>query len=152
MWQFVARRLLLMIPTFFGITMVCFLVLKLSNAEPMTADLQMGVRGGQISQAALEHLRTIYDLDKPWYVQYGKLVTRLVTLDLGTRWQDGRPIAEVIGEALPITLLLSTISLVIAYTIAIPLGVFSAVRQYSLGDQITTVIVFMLYSLPSYWI
>ena len=67
--------------------------------------------GRQISRAALEQLRRIYDLDKPWYVQYARLVKRLATLDLGNTWQDGRPIAETIGEALPVTLLLMTLAL-----------------------------------------
>jgi peptide/nickel transport system permease protein len=152
MWSYILRRLLLMIPTFFGITLICFVILRTANADPVVADLQAGLQGRQISAEAIEHLRRIYDLDKPWYVQYGKLVRRLVTLDLGTTWKDGRPIVDVIGEALPITLLLSFLSLLIAYVIAIPLGVFSAVRQYSVADQATTVGIFMLYSLPRFWV
>jgi peptide/nickel transport system permease protein len=152
MWRFVLRRLVLMIPTFFGITLVCFLLLRAANANPLAADLEAGVKGAQISQELLDHLRKLYDLDQPWYVQYARLLRRLVTLDLGTRWQDGRPIAEVVGEALPITLLLSFSSLFLAYLIAIPVGVYSAVRQHSRVDQISTVLLFVLYSLPSYWV
>ncbi|MDF1564940.1 MAG: ABC transporter permease [Deltaproteobacteria bacterium] len=152
MWQYLLRRLLLMIPTFLGITLVCFLVLRLANTDPVVADLEAGLQGQQISQEAIEHLRRIYDLDKPWYVQYARLVGRLLSLDLGTTWKDGRPIAEVIGEALPITVLLSVLSLAIAYLIAIPLGVFSATRQYTRKDQAVTVGVFMLYSLPRFWV
>jgi peptide/nickel transport system permease protein len=152
MWQYIVRRLLLMIPTFFGITFICFIVLRMANVDPVASQMEMGLQSGQVSQEAIEHLRKIYHLDRPWYEQYGRLVWRLVTLDLGTSWRDGRPIVEIIGEALPITLLLSFLSLLIAYAIAIPLGVYSAVRQYSLGDQISTVVVFMLYSLPSFWV
>ncbi len=152
MIRYVVRRVLMMIPTFFGITLVCFLVLRLANADPMVANLEGGLRGGQISQEALQHLRSIYDLDRPWYIQYSRLVTRLVTLDLGNRWQDGRPISEVIGEALPVTMLLSFLSLAIAYIVAIPVGVYSAVRQNSVSDRIATVVLFTLYSLPSFWV
>jgi peptide/nickel transport system permease protein len=152
MGRFILRRLLLMIPTFFGVTLVCFALMRAANTDPMTADLASGVKGYQVSQEAIEHLRKLYDLDRPWYVQYGKLVKRLVTLDLGNRWQDGRPIREVIGEALPITMLLSFLSLFLAYLIAIPVGVYSAVRQYSLADRAITVTLFMLYSLPSFWV
>ncbi len=141
-----------MIPTFFGITLVCFLVLRIANSDPMLANVEGGLRGGQISAEALQHLRSIYDLDKPWYVQYSRLITRLVTLDLGNRWQDGRPIAEVIAEALPVTMLLSFLSLTIAYFVAVPIGVFSAVRQNSLADRVVTVGLFTLYSLPSFWV
>ncbi len=183
MWQYIVRRLLLMIPTFFGITFVCFLVLRMANVDPVASQMEMGLQGGQVSQEAIEHLRRIYHLDKPWYEQYARLVVRLtrpvcidyleegqftsawrpmsrlacgnqsrISLDLGTSWRDGRPIIEIIAEALPITVLLALLSLFIAYSIAIPLGIYSAVRQYSVGDQISTVVVFMLYSLPKFWI
>lgn len=152
MARYVLRRCLWMIPTFFGITLLCFLLLRMANADPVGSRAQDPMSGRQISREAIEQLRKIYDLDKPWYVQYGRLVKRLVTLDLGNTWQDGRPIVEIIGEALPVTLLLTTLSLVLAYLIAIPLGVFSAVRQYTLWDQVVTVCLFVLYSLPSFWL
>lgn len=152
MLTFIARRLLLMIPTFVGITFACFLVLRMANTDPVTADLQAGLSGQQVSQEAIEHMRKLYDLDKPWYVQYGKFLGRLVTFDLGTTWQDGRPIADIIAETLPVTLLLTITSFLIAYMLAIPLGIFSAVKQRTVADQIVTVILFMLYSLPSFWV
>lgn len=152
MLRYVLGRIAWMVPTFFGITLVCFLVMRMADTDPIATNMGMGLRGQQISQEALEHLRTLYDLDKPWYVQYGRLVERLVTLDLGTRWQDGRPIVEIIGEALPITLLLSFLSLAIAYLVSIPLGVLSAVKQHTRVDRIVTVVLFVLYSLPSFWV
>lgn len=152
MLGFLVKRVFWMLPTMLGVTLVCFMLLRLANADPI-ADGQAGVLSGrQVSSEALAHLRRTYDLDKPWYVQYGKLVGRLVTLDLGNRWQDGRPIREVLGEALPVTLLLSGLSLLLAYVVAIPLGVLSAVRQYSATDQAVTVSLFVLYSLPSFWV
>jgi peptide/nickel transport system permease protein len=152
MLKYLLRRLLFMIPTFFGITLICFLVLRMANADPVTANFTMALRGRQISAEAIEHLRKIYDLDKPWFLQYAKLISRLVTFNLGNRWLDGRPIADVIGEALPVTLLLSFVSLALAYLVAIPLGVFSAVKQYSRLDRVITVILFVLYSMPSFWV
>jgi peptide/nickel transport system permease protein len=151
MWQYIVRRILIMIPTFFGILFVVFLLLRVANPDPISADLQMGMRGGQISQQAIERLRAHYHLDKPWYEQYARLVWVVLTLD-GNAWQDGVPIRDKVAESLPVTLMLSTITLALAYMIAIPLGVFSAVKQYSTTDRITTVIVFMLYSLPSFWV
>jgi peptide/nickel transport system permease protein len=152
MLRYLARRLMWMIPTLFGITLACFLLLRLAGGDPVRAQLGVGLRGQQISQEAIESMRKLYDLDKPWYVQYGSLVRRLVTLDLGTTWADGRPIAEIIGEALPITLLLATLSLVLAYLISIPLGVYSAVAQHSVPDKAITLLLFVLYSLPSFWL
>jgi peptide/nickel transport system permease protein len=141
-----------MIPTLIGITLVCFLLLRMANTDPVGAQMQNPMRAQQISVEAIEHLRKLYDLDQPWYVQYGKLVKRLVTLDLGTRWQDGRPIAEILGEALPITLLLSLLSVALAYFISIPLGVMSAIKQHSVVDRVVTITLFVLYSLPGFWI
>ncbi len=152
MGRFLLRRVLLMIPTFVGITLVCFLILKLTNADPVTAGLEGATSSRHISKEAIEHLRHFYALDKPWHIQYLRLLKRLVTLDLGTRWKDGQPIAKVIGEALPVTLLLSGISLGIAYILAIPLGVFSAVRRGTRRDTVVTVALFVVYSLPSFWV
>ena len=152
MLRFLLRRLLLMVPTFIGVTLICFLVLRLANADPVTTGLEGAISGRQVSKEAILHLRHFYALDQPWHIQYLRLVRRLVTFDLGTRWQDGRPIAKVVGEALPITLMLSGISLVIAYGLAIPLGVFSAARRGTRRDTTMTVLLFVLYSLPSFWV
>ncbi len=77
---------------------------------------------------------------------------RLVTFNLGTTWQDGRPITGGHRRGAAITLAALGLSLFIAYLIAIPLGIFSAVKQYSLLDQVSTVVLFALYSLPNFWI
>jgi peptide/nickel transport system permease protein len=152
MLRYLARRLLWMIPTLFGITLACFLLLRLAGGDPVSSQFEQGLRGQQISREALESLRKLYDLDKPWYVQYASLVRRLVTLDLGTRWQDGRPISEIIGESLPVTLLLASLSLALAYLVAVPLGVYSAIKQHTLSDKLVTLLLFVLYSLPSFWL
>jgi len=152
MGRFLLRRVGLMIPTFLGVTVICFLVLRLANADPVATSLEGAVTGRQISKEAIEHLRHFYALDQPWPVQYLRLLRRLITFDLGNRWQDGRAISEVIGEALPVTLMLSGMSLVIAYVLAIPLGVFSAAERGTRRDTVMTVLLFVLYSLPSFWV
>ncbi len=152
MWKFILRRVLLMVPTFIGVTLLCFLVLRLANADPVANGAEWGVTDRQISREALEQLRKLYDLDQPAWVQYWRLLRRLVTLDLGNRWQDGRPILEVLREALPITLLLSGASLVISYALAIPLGVFSARHRGTRLDTLMTLGLFVLYSLPGFWV
>jgi peptide/nickel transport system permease protein len=149
--RYLLARCLWMIPTLFGITLLSFLLLRAADADPLASQFD-GLGGRQVSRAAIEQLRSLYELDKPWYVQYGRLLERFATFDLGNTWQDGRPIAEVIGEALPITLLLACLSMALAYLIAIPIGVYSAVKQHSVSDQVTTVALFVLYSLPSFWV
>lgn len=152
MWRFLIKRVLLMIPTLLGVTLVCFFVLRAANADPIGQVADTGLSERQISREALEHLRHLYSLDRPWYIQYWRLLRRFVTFDLGNRWQDGRAIAEVIREALPITLILSTVSLLGAYLLAIPLGILAAARRGTRVDTVTSVCLFLLYSLPSYWV
>jgi peptide/nickel transport system permease protein len=84
--------------------------------------------------------------------QFAKWIGRVVTLRFGTSLRDGRPVTEKLGEALPVTLLLSLISMVLAYLCAVPLGVHAAVRQGTLAERLTTVVLFVLYSLPSFWV
>lgn len=152
MLAFAFRRLLWTLPTLFGVTLVCFALLQLAGGDPIASGEELLGTGARVSGEAVRRLREIYGLDQPWYIQYARLVRRFVTLDFGHRWQDGRPIAEVLGEALPVTLLLSLSSLLLSYLIAIPVGVYSAVREHTRLDQALTFALFVLYSLPSYWL
>jgi peptide/nickel transport system permease protein len=97
-------------------------------------------------------MRVRLGLDQPLPVQYGIWFRRLVTLDLGESFKDKRPVWEKIRERLPVTVTIELISLVLMYAVAIPLGIYSSVRPGSWIDSIATTTVFMLYSLPSFWI
>lgn len=83
--------------------------------------------------------------------QYAKWLRRIATWNLGTSLRDGRPVADKIAERLPVTLVLATLALGFAYLVGIPLGVWSAARRGSRGDRVVTVLLFSLYSLPSFW-
>ncbi len=151
-WRMLLRRSVQMIPTFFGVTLLCFALLRLANADPVSAGMSEAVNERQISSESLVALRSLYHLDQPWYVQYATLVMRLVTFDFGTRWQDGRPIVAVIGEALPITVTLSALSLFASYGLSVLLGILSAHNRGTLRDTSVSVGLFLLYSLPSFWV
>jgi peptide/nickel transport system permease protein len=84
--------------------------------------------------------------------QFAKWLGRLVTLRFGASIRDGRPVMEKIGEALPVTLVLSLLAMALAYLVAVPLGVHAAVRRGTLLERATTVLLFVLYSLPSFWL
>lgn len=146
------RRCLWSMPTLFGITLLSFGLLRAAHADPMLARLQDPMRAGALSATALDQLRKLYDLDRPWYVQYAKLLQRFIRLDFGTRWQDGRPIVDVLREALPITLALTGSALFLAYLLAVPLGAYAAMRRDRPLARVLTVITFALYSLPSFWV
>jgi peptide/nickel transport system permease protein len=106
----------------------------------------------QISPEIIQQTKALYGLDKPYHVQYVNWLGRLVTFDFGDSYIDNRPVITRIGEALPITLQLNLISLFIIFTVSIPIGIHSATHQYSRSDHFITLILFILYSLPSFWV
>src|SRR6266850_2091725 len=151
MFGYALRRLVLAIPFLIGITFVSFLVIHLAPGEPVESQ---GGESGTLSQAEMyKRLKEMYGLDKPLHVQYWNWLTRLVRLDFGRSFSpDARPVLQKIGERLPITLLLNIVELMIIVTLAIPIGVLSATRQYSTFDKITTVFVFVGFATPDFWL
>src|SRR5436309_124917 len=147
MLGYAVRRLLLALPLLLGITFVSFTVIHLAPGEP--AEIQTGDLSIQSDAQARQLLREMYDLDKPLHVQYGKWLARLGRLDFGKSFSpDGRPVLQKIGERLPVTLLLNIIEMLIIVALAVPIGVLSATRQYSLFDKVTTVFVFLGFAIP----
>ena len=139
---FALRRFLLSIPLLIGITFISFLVIHLAPGEPI--DVQTGDVSMQNTAQARQALRELYGLDKPLHVQYWSWLTRIARLDFGKSFQpDGRPVLAKIAERLPVTLLLNLVELLIILAFAVPIGVLSATRQYSVFDQVTTVFVFV---------
>lgn len=155
MKTFLLRRLLLTIPAFLGISLITFLLIQSVPGSPIYMRLRAAegdARSAAATQEIIEQTKRLYGLDKPIPVQYGLWLGRLSRLDFGNSYKDQRPVLDKILEALPITLQLSILSILLTYIIAIPIGVFSAVRQRSLADYIITLILFILYSLPSFWV
>lgn len=151
MLLFALRRLLLTIPLLIGITFISFLVIHLAPGEPV--EIQTGDLSMQNTAEARKALRELYGLDQPLHVQYWTWVTRVARLDFGRSFQpDGRPVLAKIGERLPITLFLNLVEMLIILAFAIPIGVLSATRQYSLFDQVTTVFVFIGFATPDFWL
>lgn len=151
MLWYVLRRLVLALPLLLGITFVSFFVIHLAPGEPVDAQTG-GDLNPESGAQAKQMLRELYGLDKPLPVQYWNWLSRIVRLDFGRSFApDGRPVLQKIGERLPITLLLNVIEMVIILALAIPIGVLSATRQYSLFDKITTVFVFVGFATPDFW-
>jgi peptide/nickel transport system permease protein len=150
MLQYIAKRLLFMAPLLVGITIICFAVMHLAPGSPTDLQTQMNPRA---SAEAQERLRAMYDLDKPLYHQYWIWVKKLAVLDLGQSFStDHRPVADKILERLPITIMLNVLSLILILAIAIPIGVLSAVHQNSLFDKLTSVLVFVGFAMPTFWL
>jgi peptide/nickel transport system permease protein len=150
MLTYTLRRLLLALPLLIGITFVSFLVIHLAPGDPTEL-----IGGDQRTDTAdtQKMLRKTFGLDDPIHVQYWNWLKRIVRLDFGKSFSpDARPVLTKIGERLPITLLLNVVELVIIVVIAVPIGVFSATRQYSVFDKVTTVFVFVGFATPDFWL
>ncbi len=153
MKQYILKRLLLLIPTLLGITLVTFVIIQLAPGSPIQSKLGLeeGVRAESITKDIIEQTKKLYGLDKPIHIRYVIWLKQIVTLDFGRSYKDHRPVIEKIAERLPITLTLNIISIFLVYIISIPLGVYCAVKQWSISERIITLVLFILYSIPSFW-
>jgi peptide/nickel transport system permease protein len=154
MKKYLSKRLLLMIPTFFGITLITYGMIRLAPGDYTKLKMGVGdaVRAGELSAEVVEQERKLYGLDKPIIVGYGQWLWKFVRLDMGTSRKDGRPVSSRIAETLPITITLSVLSILIIYIISIPMGILAAVRKDGLFDRGSSLLLFILYSLPSFWV
>ncbi len=150
MLGYTVRRLLISVPLLFGILCISFVMLKLAPGEPtiIQQDLQARATGAQ-----RETLRQLYGLDKPIYVQFGRWLWRAVRLDFGRSYMpDGRLVMDKVRERIPITLGLNVLELILIFSVAVPLGILSATRQYSLFDETMTLFVFVGFATPDFWL
>jgi len=154
MTTYIIKRILLMIPTIFGITIVTFLIIHLAPGDPAAMKAR-GAEGGMLeglTEEAIQKTRELYGLDKPLHVQYWRWLKRIAILDFGDSIKFNRPVWEVLKERIPVSLKLAFVAIILAYLISIPLGIYSASHQYSRLDRSMTLFLFILYSLPSFWV
>ncbi len=138
-----------MIPLIFGITIITFTVVHLAPGGPVDVQTEMSLKA---SAQARENLKRLYGLDKPLHIQYLDWLKRFIHLDFGKSFVDGRDVVEKIAERIPITITINLLSLSLIILIAVPLGVLSATKQYSIFDKLTTVFVFIGFSTPTFWL
>lgn len=147
MGRYVIRRLLQGVPLVFGITLVCFLMITLAPGD--AAEFAISSRASELE---IQRVREELGLDLPWYQQYGKLLGHWAQLDFGDSWIQKRPVTTIIVARAPRTIILVGLSILLSLLIAIPIGILSAVKQYSLTDNVVTIIAFIGISIPSFWL
>lgn len=150
-----------MIPTFIGITLIGFLIMRFAPGDPAELRAAGGLAGAGGAGVSLEkrvsvdeavaQWRAQYGLDRPLHIQYGIWLKNLVTLDFGDSFKDNQPVWSKIAERLPITIKLNVLSILLVYLVAIPLGIYSATYRNTPGDQMTTVAAFILFAVPTVW-
>lgn len=158
------RRLLLIIPTFLGITLVSFIIMHIVPGGPIEQAIRQirmggalgegGTSGGFVSSEltadAIEQMRENYGFDKPVFARYGLWLWNILRLDLGTSYIYGDPVWDVIKSRLPVSLYFGLIGFSLSYVVCIPLGVMKAVKHKSFFDTATSVLVFVGYATPGF--
>jgi len=152
MWQYILRRMVLMVPTLLVTAIVAFIVIQLPPGDFATSYMaNLAAQGDQASLEAAQQLRDQYGLDKPVYVQFGKWISGIVLRgDFGMAFEMRQPVSQLIWERVWLTVILSLASVVITWLVAFPVGIYSAVKQYSLGDYLFTFLGFVGVSLPAF--
>jgi len=146
MGAYLIKRLIQTLPILFGITIISFLIINLAPGSPVGMTLNPTA-----SPKVIEQMRKNYDLDKPLHLQYLLWLKRLFTGDLYS-FKDGKPVLDKILERLPATLVLNFMATLLIFSLAIPLGIFSATHRYSFLDNLGTFLAFLGISIPSFWL
>ncbi|MBI4927292.1 MAG: ABC transporter permease [Anaerolineae bacterium] len=133
------------------VSFVSFVIIELPPGDYLTQKIeQLRARGDRSADNRIAEYRARYGLDKPFMERYFTWITNFVRGDFGESFEFERPVRDLLGERISMTVILAVSSLIITWVLAIPLGVYSAVRQYSLGDQIITTISFLGLGMPGF--
>ncbi|HIA50132.1 MAG TPA: ABC transporter permease subunit [Acidobacteria bacterium] len=159
------RRLLLVIPTFIGITLAVFVIMHFVPGGPVERQIlqyrmammtEGGVSGGagafavSLPQDAIDEIRRFYGFDKPVHVRYGQWLWNVMRLDLGNSYIYQEPVWDVIKSRFPVSIFLGLTGFLLSYVICIPLGVMKAVRHGTRFDVVSSIVVFLGYSVPGW--
>jgi peptide/nickel transport system permease protein len=152
MLTFIVRRILYMIVVLIAISLVSFTIIELPPGDYLTSYIarlkQTG--GGTITEAEIASLKHQYGLDWPPYLRYFKWMWNVLHGDLGRSFQHNEPVWTLMRERLGLTLVLSLATLLFSYALAIPIGIYSAVHQYSLSDYLVTIFGFIGVAIPNF--
>jgi len=151
MLSYTLRRIALLVPTLIGITVVTFFVVSLAPGDPVEM-VNQGMMDSRISPDAYQAMLRLYGLDQPIHVRYATWLRRLATFDFGDSFLDHRPVLDKILERLPATLSLNAAALLLAVILAAPIGLWSAMKQGTAFDKLGGTALYMLYSLPEFWV
>lgn len=163
MFRYFIHRLLLIIPTFIGITFVVFSITRVVPGGPVEQAIKQARFGNMegdntvkaetdelLTEEAIEQLNELYGFDRPFFTAYGIWLWDFVRLDFGKSYRYGDPVKDMIFDRIPVSIYFGLCSLIVVYFISIPLGISKALKHRSLYDNITSSAIFIGYALPSY--
>lgn len=147
MSRYLRKRLTQMLIILFGISLVSFFIMQLAPGSPIDMLVERNA-----PQSEKQRIAEIYGLDKPVYVQYVKWLGQVVRGDFGRSFASGEPVIDMILARLPYTLYLNFIVMIVIYLLAIPIGIISALKQYSWADHAVTLFAFIGQAMPTFWL
>ncbi len=151
MLSYLARRMGYMVVLLVLVSIVAFAIITLPPGDYVTTQIaNLEASGAEVDEALLENLRHEYGLDKPLYVQYGLWIWKFLHGDFGRSFLYNRPVNELIGERLTLTMIISVLTLIFTYAVAVPIGIFSATNQYSLLDYTFSFVGFIGLAMPNF--
>ncbi|GIK97940.1 MAG: ABC transporter permease [Alphaproteobacteria bacterium] len=151
MLGYLVNRVLTMIPTLFVISVLVFLIIQAPPGDYLTTYIEeLKSQGEAVDPAKIQYLREQYGLDRPLYQQYLVWVIGLLRGDLGYSFEYGLPVSEVVGDRLMLTVIVSAATILFVWVVSFPIGIYSATRQYSIGDYGLTFLGFIGLATPSF--
>jgi peptide/nickel transport system permease protein len=151
MLAYLVRRLILAVLTSLAVSVLAYVVIELPPGDYITSYIaQMSSSGSFVSAQEAEALRQQYGFDQPLYVQYLRWMGMVLQGNFGMALEYTRPVSEVIGDRLWLTMVVSVGAIIFTWLVALPIGIYSAVRQYSVGDYIATFVGFIGLAVPSF--
>ena len=151
MLGYVIRRILIMIPTLLAISVITFVIIQLPPGDYLTTLVnEMQSRGESMDQGRLAMLRETYGLDRPMHEQYALWLAGMLRGDFGYSFEYNLPVSDVVGDRLSLTAIVSFATILFIWVVSFPIGIYSATRQYSLGDYVLTFLGFLGLATPSF--
>jgi peptide/nickel transport system permease protein len=148
---YLTRRLILAILTVWAISVLAFVIIQLPPGDYITSYIaQMSASGSFVTEQEADALREQYGLNQPLWIQYLRWMKLVLRGNFGIAMEWQRPVAEVIGDRLWLTMVVSVAAILLTWGLALPIGIYSAVRQYSVGDYVATFIGFIGLAVPSF--
>lgn len=147
MYKYILKRILMMIPVIIGVSLLVFVVLKMTPGDPARV-----VAGAEADEETVEEIREELGLNKPVLQQYADYMLGLLRGDMGISYVNGKPVADEIFSRLPTTFILAFSGVLVAVMIGIPLGIISATKQYSILDYISTLLALVGVAMPNFWL
>lgn len=151
LWRYILKRIFWMVPFMFAVSVVAFALIQAPPGDYLTTYIaKLGESNELLDQASVDNLRQRFGLDQPLYVQYFKWVGNLLRGDFGMSFEWRQPVSDLIWERMALTMCLSFATLLFTWAVAFPIGVYSAVHKYSIGDYVATTIGFIGLATPNF--